>query len=223
GQVSDAFGREHHRVVVHLLEILRFISASASGTAQCAWTSTVLTRRPFTTTSRRRAWARAGAAASGSHPTNAMPASAPAPSWRNSLRVVMVVSSSLRWRIQGPQHELHPHPDPAPPSMLEHHPPALELIACYPRPVSKAFTKDEAWEEPIIPPRAPVPAGVPNYVTPRGLRLLRAELAALEVERHHLEADRSDELEYRRRLAILTGRTSELAARIASATLVDPL
>jgi transcription elongation factor GreB len=88
--------------------------------------------------------------------------------------------------------------------------------------VSKAFTKDEAWEDPIIPSRAPVPAGVPNYVTPRGLGLLRAELAELEAERHRLEADRSDEVEYRRRLAILTGRTSELAARIASAALVDP-
>jgi hypothetical protein len=32
--------------------------------------------------------------------------------------------------------------------------------------VSKAFTKDEAWEEPIIPPRAPMSAGVQNYVTP---------------------------------------------------------
>ena len=93
---------------------------------------------------------------------------------------------------------------------------------CYPRGVSKAFTKDEAWEEPIIPPRAPVPAGIPNYVTPRGLRLLRAELAGLEAERHRLDADRSDEAEYRRRLAILTGRTSELAARLASAALVDP-
>jgi transcription elongation factor GreB len=89
--------------------------------------------------------------------------------------------------------------------------------------VSKAFTKDEAWEEPIIPARAPVPAGVPNYVTPRGLRLLRAELAALEAERHRLEAeDRSDEVEYRRRVAILSGRTSELTARLASAEPVDP-
>jgi len=88
--------------------------------------------------------------------------------------------------------------------------------------VSKAFTKDEAWEEPIIPPRPPVPAGVPNYVTPRGLGLLRAELAELEAERHRLEADRSDEVEYRRLLAILAGRTSELTARIASAALVDP-
>ena len=88
--------------------------------------------------------------------------------------------------------------------------------------MSKAFTKDEAWEEPIIPPRVPVPAGVPNYVTPRGLRLLRAELAELEAERHHLEADRSDEAEYRRRLAIVTGRAGELAERIACAALVDP-
>jgi transcription elongation factor GreB len=88
--------------------------------------------------------------------------------------------------------------------------------------VSKAFTKDEAWEEPIIPPRAPVPAGVPNYVTPRGLSLLRAELAALEADRHGLEADRGDEDEYRRRLAILTGRTSDLTARIARAVVVDP-
>jgi transcription elongation factor GreB len=88
--------------------------------------------------------------------------------------------------------------------------------------VSKAFTKDEAWEEPIIPPRPPVPSGVPKYVTPRGLRLLRAELAELEAERHGLDADRSDEVEYRRRLAILTGRTSDLTARIASAAVVDP-
>jgi transcription elongation factor GreB len=88
--------------------------------------------------------------------------------------------------------------------------------------VSKAFTKDEAWEEPIIPPRPPVPSGVPNYVTPRGLGLLRAELAELEAERHRLDADRGDEVEYRRRMAILTGRTSDLTARIASAAVVDP-
>ena len=90
--------------------------------------------------------------------------------------------------------------------------------------MSKAFTKDEAWDEPIIPPRPPLPSGVPNYVTPRGLGLLRAELEQLETERHRLEvADRSDEAEYRRRLAILGGRTSDLAARIASAAVVDPL
>ena len=88
--------------------------------------------------------------------------------------------------------------------------------------MSKAFTKDDAWEEPIIPPRAPIPAGVQNYVTPRGLGLLRTELAALETERHGLEAERADEVEYRRRLAILAGRTRDLTARLASAELVDP-
>jgi transcription elongation factor GreB len=88
--------------------------------------------------------------------------------------------------------------------------------------VSKAFTKDDAWEEPIIPPRAPIPAGVQNYVTPRGLGLLRAELAALETERHGLETERGDEAEYRRRLAIVAGRTRDLTARLASAELVEP-
>jgi len=88
--------------------------------------------------------------------------------------------------------------------------------------VSKAFTKDEAWEEPIIPPRPPLPSGVPNYVTPRGLRLLHAELAQLEAERRRLDADRRDEVEYRRRLAILSGRTRDLTARIVSAAVVEP-
>jgi transcription elongation factor GreB len=88
--------------------------------------------------------------------------------------------------------------------------------------VSKAFTKDEAWEEPIIPPRAPVPAGVPNYVTPPGLELLRTEIAALEADRHGLEAERSGEDEYWRQLAILSVRMSDLTARIASAVVVDP-
>ena len=88
--------------------------------------------------------------------------------------------------------------------------------------MSKAFTKDEAWEEPIIPPRAPLPAGVQNYVTPRGLGLLRAEFAALEVERHRLDTERADEVEYRRRLSIVARRTSDLSARLASAVVVDP-
>lgn len=88
--------------------------------------------------------------------------------------------------------------------------------------MSKAFTKDDAWEEPVVPPRAPLPAGVPNYVTPHGLMLLRTELAALEAERRRLESDRSDEVERRRRLAIAGRRLSELAARIASAEVVDP-
>jgi transcription elongation factor GreB len=47
--------------------------------------------------------------------------------------------------------------------------------------VSKAFTKEDGTAEvPILRRRAPLPAGVPNYVTPRGLQALREELAALD-------------------------------------------
>lgn len=88
--------------------------------------------------------------------------------------------------------------------------------------MSKAFTKDDGWEEPVVPPRAPLPAGVPNYVTPRGLELLRAELAELEGERQRLGSDTGDEVERRRRAAILTRLLGDLAARIATAQVVDP-
>ena len=88
--------------------------------------------------------------------------------------------------------------------------------------MSKAFTKDDAPETPLVVPRAPLPPGVPNYVTPRGLALLRSELAALEAERSRVSSDVDDDAERLRRLAIAAGRMSELAARIASAQLVDP-
>ena len=87
--------------------------------------------------------------------------------------------------------------------------------------MSKAFTKDDAWEEPLIPPRAPLPDGAPNLVTPRGMQLLRAELAELEAERQGLAGQSSDEVESRRRLAIATGRLRDLSARIASAEVVE--
>lgn len=90
--------------------------------------------------------------------------------------------------------------------------------------MSKAFTTEDDREEPIIPPRAPLPAGVANLVTPRGLRLLRAELADLEKKRRRIEgeseAGRRDEADYRRRAAILAGRMRDLAERIASAEVV---
>src|SRR5262249_14554774 len=67
---------------------------NASGTAQCAWMSTVLTRLPLTTTSRRRPCACAGRAASRSQPTNTSPASAPVVVCKKSRRVVM---ADLLW------------------------------------------------------------------------------------------------------------------------------
>ncbi len=88
--------------------------------------------------------------------------------------------------------------------------------------MSKAFTRDDDWEEPLVAPRAALPDGVPNYVTPRGLALLRSELSGLGRERQLLDVARSDEPEERRRLTILGRRLSELSARLASAELVDP-
>lgn len=88
--------------------------------------------------------------------------------------------------------------------------------------MSRAFVKDDAPEDqPLVPPRAPLPPGVANYVTPRGLALLRAEMAELEAERGRLQADQSDVAERKRQLAVLGGRIADLDARLASARVVD--
>jgi transcription elongation factor GreB len=86
--------------------------------------------------------------------------------------------------------------------------------------MSKAFTSEEATLEVLVPPRAPLPPGVANYVTPRGLELLRAERRSLESERAAL-ADGPEE----GRGAALTAwsqRLAELDQRLASAELVEP-
>jgi transcription elongation factor GreB len=87
--------------------------------------------------------------------------------------------------------------------------------------VSKAFTKEESAEAlVVVPPRAPLPPGVPNYVTPRGLERLRAEARDLAEERSAAEtglqgADRT------RALAVLARRRADLDERIASAVVVE--
>jgi transcription elongation factor GreB len=87
--------------------------------------------------------------------------------------------------------------------------------------VSKAFTKDDAADEPIVVPlRRPLPAGETNYVTPRGLASLRAELQALHDERAALVAS-AVEPDRARLLAALGARAHELEERVASAVLVD--
>src|SRR5688572_14911060 len=88
--------------------------------------------------------------------------------------------------------------------------------------MSKAFTKDDGGDEPLfVPPRAPLPEGVANYVTPRGLALLRTELAELEAERARLRR-MPDEVGRRGELAATAERVSQLSARIASAVVIDP-
>jgi transcription elongation factor GreB len=85
--------------------------------------------------------------------------------------------------------------------------------------MSKAFTKDDAPQAPlVIPPRAPLPPGTPNYVTAQGIALLRAEL---EAERARLNGDERDP-ERARKLVVTDARIADLAARIATASVVDP-
>jgi transcription elongation factor GreB len=81
--------------------------------------------------------------------------------------------------------------------------------------VSKAFKKDDDTEAPLIAPRAPLPAGVPNYVTHFGLLSLRREHAEIARELSASEADASVR-------AALKARLSEVAQRIACAVPVDP-
>ena len=88
--------------------------------------------------------------------------------------------------------------------------------------VSKAFTKDDAGDEPVVvPARAPLPTGVPNYVTPRGLGLLRDELTRRHSERGPLDA-LADADARRVGLLALATRLGELEARLSSAIVVAP-
>lgn len=85
--------------------------------------------------------------------------------------------------------------------------------------MSRAFTKEEAPEDPIVvPPRAPLPEGVPNYVTPRGEGLLRAERQRLVDERAALASGDGTG----RERSALTRRLAQLDARLARTRVVDP-
>ena len=88
--------------------------------------------------------------------------------------------------------------------------------------MSRAFVKEDASsEEVIIPARAPLPAGTPNHVTPRGMALLEAEFAELTADQARLQRGDEDEAQRARKLAAVGGRIDELRDRLASALLVD--
>jgi transcription elongation factor GreB len=90
--------------------------------------------------------------------------------------------------------------------------------------MSKAFTKDDDNAgELLVAPRAPLPAGLPNYVTRRGQAALLAEQLGLEHERAALDLPTAQGAPDRAaRLQALAQRLAELQARIATAVLVDP-
>ncbi len=53
--------------------------------------------------------------------------------------------------------------------------------------MSRGFVKEEDQEQiPIVPPRAPLPAGAENYVIPAGYEMLLKEKEKLEEERRNL-------------------------------------
>lgn len=91
--------------------------------------------------------------------------------------------------------------------------------------MSRAFVSDDALENSVavVPPRAPLPEGVPNYVTQRGLQRLRDEQAALEAERTAVETNRrGSDTDRARRLSALNQQLADLTVRLRSAKLVRP-
>jgi transcription elongation factor GreB len=82
------------------------------------------------------------------------------------------------------------------------------------RNMSRAFVKEDEREHvPATPSRAPLPDGAVNYVTPRGLRLLRAEKEELE-EEFEREKDEAKQ-------AVLRMRLAELVFRLSNARVID--
>lgn len=85
--------------------------------------------------------------------------------------------------------------------------------------MSKAFTKEDGEDAPIVVPgRVPLPPGTPNYVTARGLALLRAERDELVKRREQARAASSESTQL---VASLGARLAELEARLTSAVLVE--
>jgi transcription elongation factor GreB len=83
--------------------------------------------------------------------------------------------------------------------------------------MSKAFTSEETDVTDVVAPRASLPAGTPNYVTPRGLSLLREERGGLASARARAEASGDTALATK-----LGARLRDLDERLASAELVEP-
>lgn len=87
--------------------------------------------------------------------------------------------------------------------------------------MSRGFVKEDDQEEvPMVPPRAYLPPGVPNYVTRAGMDELLAEQQALMDEKEHLDISNENE----RRIAVnhITAKLKLLNDRIAEARIIDP-
>ncbi len=87
--------------------------------------------------------------------------------------------------------------------------------------MSRGFVKEDDQEEaPFIPPRAALPAGVTNYVTPRGYEQLVKERENLEEKISNLNIE--NEKERRHARATFTGSLNLLNERIGTARILKP-
>ena len=87
--------------------------------------------------------------------------------------------------------------------------------------MSRGFVKEDDQEEiPMVPPRADLPEGVANYVTPAGMKELQAEKQVLLDEKGSL--DSSNENERRVALNHINAKLRLLENRITSARVVEP-
>jgi len=86
--------------------------------------------------------------------------------------------------------------------------------------MSRGFVKEDDQEEvPMVPPRAHLPEGVPNYVTQAGMDELLAEQQALMIEKETLDISSENE----RRIAVnhITAKLQLLNNRITEARVID--
>jgi transcription elongation factor GreB len=87
--------------------------------------------------------------------------------------------------------------------------------------MSRGFVKEGDQEEvPMVPQRAYLPSGVPNFVTVTGLEQLLAEREAMIAEKEELGI--SNENEKRITLNFINAKLQLLNSRIADARVVDP-
>lgn len=88
--------------------------------------------------------------------------------------------------------------------------------------MSRGFVKEDDQEEaPFIPPRAALPSGTVNYVTPSGYAALTKERGSIEDKLGNINIENDKEKRHVR--ATLTGSLNLLNERIASARILDPL
>lgn len=86
--------------------------------------------------------------------------------------------------------------------------------------MSRGFVREGDQEEPIIiPPRAPLPQGVVNYVTENGYQELLTEKESLLDEIKNLLKE--NDTEYRRNFNLISGKLNLLKERISSARIIN--